>query len=59
MGGSGKKWGWDSNFNEWMNLAEYLHANTHLRKVKVTSKVMVDMVKYGCILLGHGTLISA
>ena len=26
---------WDSNFNEWTNLAEYLHANTYLRKLKV------------------------
>ena len=31
-----KKWAWDSNFNEWMNLAEFLHANTYLRKLKVT-----------------------
>ena len=26
---------WDSNFNEWINLAEFLHANTYLRKLKV------------------------
>ena len=25
----------DSNFNEWINLAELLHANTYLRKLKV------------------------
>ena len=31
-----KKWAWDSNFNEWMNLAEFLHANTYLKKLKVT-----------------------
>ena len=24
------------NFNEWINLAEFLHANTYLRKLKVT-----------------------
>ena len=31
-----QKWAWDSNFNECMNLAEFLHANTYLRKLKVT-----------------------
>ena len=36
----GQKWAWDSNFNEWMNLAEFLHANTYLRKLKVTSIVI-------------------
>ena len=25
-----------SIFNEWINLAEFLHANTYLRKLKVT-----------------------
>ena len=30
------KMAWDSNFNEWINLAEFLHANTYLRKLKVT-----------------------
>ena len=27
---------WDSNFNEWISLAEFLHTNTYLRKLKVT-----------------------
>ena len=36
MGGCGQKWACDSNFNEWINLAEFLHANTYLRKRKVT-----------------------
>ena len=27
MGGYGQKRAWDSNFSEWMNLAEFLHAN--------------------------------
>ena len=31
-----EKWAWDSNFNEWINLAEFLHANTYLRKLKAT-----------------------
>ena len=26
----------DSNFHEWMNLPEFLHANTYLKKLKVT-----------------------
>ena len=26
---------WDSNFDEWINLAEFLHAKTYLRKLKV------------------------
>ena len=36
FGCCGQKWAWGSNFNECMNLAECLHANTYLRKVKVT-----------------------
>ena len=37
MGGCGQKWAWDSNFNEWMNLADFLHANnTYIGKLKVT-----------------------
>ena len=39
MGGCRQKWAWDSNFNEWMNLANFLHANTFLRKLKVTLTV--------------------
>ena len=31
-----QNWTWDSNFNEWMNLAEFLHANAYLKKLKVT-----------------------
>ena len=31
LGGCGQKWAWDSNFSEWINLAEFLHANTYLR----------------------------
>ena len=42
-------------FNEWINLAELLHANTYLRKLKVIyfNSYWVDMVKYGYVLLGH------
>ena len=29
---------WDSNFNEWINLAEFFHVNTYLRNLKVTLK---------------------
>ena len=36
MSGCGQKWTWESNFNEWMNLVKFLHANTYLRKLKVT-----------------------
>ena len=36
LGGCGQKWAWDANFNEWINLAEFLCANTYLRKLKVT-----------------------
>ena len=28
--------GMDCNFNEWIDLAEFLDANTYLRKLKVT-----------------------
>ena len=31
----GQEWAWDFNFNEWMNLADFLHANAYLRKLKV------------------------
>ena len=55
MGGCGQKWAWDSNFNEWMNLAEFLHANTYLRKPKVTLIVIAWLWPN----LGHGTLWSA
>ena len=37
LGDSGQKWAWDSsNFNEWINLPDFFHANTYLRKLKVT-----------------------
>ena len=44
MGGCVQKLAWDSNFKEWINLAEFWHANiyiyiyiyTYLRKPKVT-----------------------
>ena len=36
MGGCDQKSTWDSNFNEWINLAESLHTNTYIRKLKVT-----------------------
>ena len=53
-----KKWAWDSNFNEWMNLAEFLHANTYLRKLKVTL-IVIGGGGHGQIWvcsLGHRTL---
>ena len=28
------------NFNEWINLAEFLYANTHLRKLKVILRII-------------------
>ena len=40
MGGCGQKWAWDSNFNELMNLSSFLHANTYLRKLKATLKLL-------------------
>ena len=36
MGDCGQKWAWDSDLNEWLNLAESLHDGTYLRKLKVT-----------------------
>ena len=30
------KWAWDSNFNEWINVADFFDDNTYLRKLKVT-----------------------
>ena len=35
LGGCGQKWAWNFNFIARMNLADFLHANTYLRKVKV------------------------
>ena len=61
MGGCGQKWAWDSDFNEWINLAEFLHVNTYLRKLKVTLIVIgwawsnMDVSFY----LGHWILKSA
>ena len=40
MGDCGQKWGWDSDFNKWMNLPEFLHDDTYLRKLKVTLTVI-------------------
>ena len=31
-----KNWHGTLNFNEWMNLAKFLHANAYSRKLKVT-----------------------
>ena len=36
LAGYDQKWPWDPNFNEWINLSEFLHANTYLRKTTVT-----------------------
>ena len=55
----GKNGQWDSSFNEWINLAEFLHGNTYLRKLSYFSSYWVGMVKYGCVLLGHKNLKSA
>ena len=30
------EWAWDSSSNGWINLAEFLHANTYLRKLEIT-----------------------
>ena len=43
--------GRDSNFNEWINLAEFLHAS----KLKVT----LIIIGLACVLLGHRILKSA
>ena len=51
-------WALNSNFSEWMNLDDFLHVNTYSRKLKVTLKVTEwawSKLKYGCVLLGHGT----
>ena len=61
LGGCGQKWTWDSNFNEWINLAEFLHANIYIFKKAKSyfNSYWVGMVKYGCVLLGHRILKSA
>ena len=57
MGGCSQKWACDSNFNKWINLAEFLHANTYLRKLSYFNNCWVGMVKY--VISGHRTLKSA
>ena len=41
-----------------MNFADFLHANTYLRKPKVTLIVIgwAWSNTHGCVLLGHGVL---
>ena len=47
-------------FNEWINLAECVHANTYLRKLKVTLIVIgLAWSNMGCVLLGRRILKSA
>ena len=47
-------------FNEWINLAEFVHANTYLRKLKVTLIVIgLAWSNMGCVLLGRRILKSA
>ena len=46
--------------NEWINLAEFVHANTYLRKLKVTLIVIgLAWSNMGCVLLGRRILKSA
>ena len=61
MGDCGQKWAWDSNFNEWINLAEFLDVNTYFRKLNVIyfNSYWVGMVKYESVLLGYRTPKSA
>ena len=56
MGGCGQKWAWDSNFNKWINLAEF-YMLIHIQESYFNS-YWVGMVKYWCVLLGHRTLKS-
>ena len=37
--------GMESNFNEWINLADFLHANTYL---SYFNSYWMGKVKYGC-----------
>ena len=41
--------------SEWMDESNFLHANI-FKKAKLLNSYWVGMVKYGCVLLGHGTL---
>ena len=41
--GAGQKWALDSNFNEWINVADFLHANTYLRKLRVSCTLVVSL----------------
>ena len=60
MGDCGQKWAWDSNFNEWTNLAEFLHASTYSRKLKITLIVIGWAWSHiRCVILGHRTLLSS
>ena len=45
MVGCVKKWVWDQSLNEWMDLADFLHANTYSGKVKVTLIVIGGYVQ--------------
>ena len=52
-GGCGYKWLWPpwsqgEWMNEWMNWADFLHVDAN--------SGTLDIVRYGCDLLGHGTL---
>ena len=35
------------NFNKWINLAEFLHANTYLTKLKVTLVIVLAWSNMG------------
>ena len=61
MCGCGQKWAWESNFNEWINLAEFFDANIYqFKKAKsYFNSYWVSFVKYEWMLLGHSTLKSA
>ena len=59
MGGCGQKWAWESNFNKLINLVDFLHANTYLRKLRVTLVVIGWAWSNMGVLLGHRTLKSA
>ena len=48
--------GMGSNFNEWMNLDEFLHTNTYLKKLKITLILLVGHGQLWVCPLGHGTL---
>ena len=48
--------GMNSNFNKWINLADFLHVIIFKKAKSYFNSYWMGMVKYGYVLLGHRTL---